>query len=388
MNKVIRLGMLFNEGEVPDFGSIVGDVHQRGLYYLLAKDIPKLNTMLTRAAAENYLIGNETFNFFSGYMAYVIDHKEASTGEIYAYHRGKDRWYEFNIRLDKSFNEIMWERHKRILRETKTISGTAPLTFKSNGRTLKNYRIYGNTETIGGSLVSVGEKTTNILPLSRTPITETHGDFLCEYDGFGSITLTTNKDNASTHGLFIIPLMRDFTIPISVGQGGTGCWQMNNNSFGNSLGNIRLMYNDKTIENWLLTEPNRIHSGYVGMANKTINKIAIVIDDSLSYRSITMKPALVENTTQLVLFEPYGYCIPITINQQTTSIFLLEQLAKSGNNADYIDYKTQRRYNADGTTEDIPLPEISVLSGNNTLSVGTEVQPSMVKIKGRLIETN
>ena len=145
MNKFIRLGMVFNEGDVPDFGSIVEDIHQKGSYYLLAEDIPKLNTMVTRAAAENYLSGNETFDFFSGYMAYVIDHKEAGTGEIYAYHRGKDRWYEFNIRLDKSFNEIMWERHKKILRETKTISGIAPLTFKSNGRPLIKYIIYGNT---------------------------------------------------------------------------------------------------------------------------------------------------------------------------------------------------------------------------------------------------
>lgn len=146
MNKVIRLGMVFNEGDVPDFGSVVGDINQEGLYYLLAEDIPKLNTMLTRAAAENYLTGNDAFPFFSGYMAYVTDYKDAGTGEIYAYHRGSDHWYEFNIRLDKSFNDIMWERHKRILRETKTISGTSPLTFMSNGRPLKNYRIYGNTE--------------------------------------------------------------------------------------------------------------------------------------------------------------------------------------------------------------------------------------------------
>ena len=168
MNKVIRLGMVFDEDDVPDFGSIVEDVHQMGLYYLLARDIPKLNTMLTRAAAENYLIDNEAFAFFSGYMAYVIDHKEAGTGEIYAYHRGKDRWYEFNIRLDKNFNEIIWERHKRILRETKTISGTAPLTFICNkSGTLKNYRIYGNTITVSGESKSVGDKTINLFDKTK-----------------------------------------------------------------------------------------------------------------------------------------------------------------------------------------------------------------------------
>ena len=53
MNKVIRLGMLFNEGDVPDFGSIVEDIHQRGLYYLLAKDIPKLKSAHLDAKAKS-----------------------------------------------------------------------------------------------------------------------------------------------------------------------------------------------------------------------------------------------------------------------------------------------------------------------------------------------
>jgi len=71
-------------------------------------------------------------------------------------------------------------------------------------------------------------------------------------------------------------------------------------------------------------------------------------------------------------------------NKQLRSVFLLEQLAKSGNNADYIDYKTQKRYNDDNSTEDIYLPELSVNKGANMISVGTIVQPLSVNLCGRV----
>ena len=51
---------------------------------------------------------------------------------------------------------------------------------------------------------------------------------------------------------------------------------------------------------------------------------------------------------------------------------------------DYIDYATQKRHNSDGTESSVTLPEITVTAGINTLTVGTEVQPSGVEIKGRI----
>lgn len=156
MNKVSRLGILFNEGNVPDFGSIQMKSNDTNIYYLLAQDIPKLNGMLTKAAAISYLIENETLDICNGAMAFIVDYKTAGTSKIYAYHRGMDHWYEFNICSDLGLIDLMWNRHSRILKETKKISGTPPFTFKSNGRPLKNYRIYGNT--VNG--VSVGNPVT------------------------------------------------------------------------------------------------------------------------------------------------------------------------------------------------------------------------------------
>lgn len=286
----------------------------------------------------------------------------------------------------------MTERAKKLLllyykqsRKIRRVSGLPPLTFKAKkAGVLENYRIYGNT-VVGES---VGDKTANILPLSRTPITETHGDFLCEYDGLGTITLTTDKDNATTDGEFVIPLIHDFTVPVSVGRGGTGCLQINNDtSLSTGSTAVKFYYNDTYVDGWSLYGANRTGASYRNIGNKTINAVSVVITNGESSRKITIKPAFVENVTEQVPFEPYGYKIPVTLTAdsvETTDIYLDEPLAKSGNNADYIDYMAQKRHNSDGTESSVTLPEISTLAGTNTLTVGTEVQPSSVEIKGRI----
>ena len=101
--------MLFIEGNVPDFGSIQMKSNNKNIYYLLAQDIPKLNGMLTRATSAAYLPEGQSFNFYTGALAYVVDYKTAGTGKIYAYHHGKDHWYEFNIRSDLGLWELMWK---------------------------------------------------------------------------------------------------------------------------------------------------------------------------------------------------------------------------------------------------------------------------------------
>ena len=43
--------------------------------------------------------------------------------------------------------------YKYLKYRTNTISGTSPLTFKSNGRPLKNYRIYVNTVNVESMVI-------------------------------------------------------------------------------------------------------------------------------------------------------------------------------------------------------------------------------------------
>lgn len=93
MNKVIKLGMLFNGNNVPDFGSIEQDSGS-GSLFLLAEDIPKLNSVLTKTACLPYLENSNEFRFHTGDTAYILDWITEETGSIYVYHSGTDYWYE------------------------------------------------------------------------------------------------------------------------------------------------------------------------------------------------------------------------------------------------------------------------------------------------------
>ena len=71
----------------------------------------------------------------------------------------------------------------------------------------------------------------------------------------------------------------------------------------------------------------------------------------------------------------------------TTNIYLTEQLTKPFDNADYIDYidyKTQKQYVADGTSADVSLETISTLSGTNKIIIDSDVLPSNVELIGNL----
>ena len=95
MNTTIKLGMTFNEGNVPVFGSMEFDPDTRCVI-LLAQDIPKLNSTLTKTACTPYLAKNSDFTFKTGDTACVIDWITAETGSVYMYHNGTDQWYELS----------------------------------------------------------------------------------------------------------------------------------------------------------------------------------------------------------------------------------------------------------------------------------------------------
>ena len=87
LNKVIKLGMVFNEGSVPDFGSI--EMGQDGALTLLDDDKSKLNSTLTRAGCTSYLADSSMFSIAGGTNAVVAD-----APAVWRYHSGSDTWYE------------------------------------------------------------------------------------------------------------------------------------------------------------------------------------------------------------------------------------------------------------------------------------------------------
>lgn len=72
------------------------------------------------------------------------------------------------------------------------------------------------------------------------------------------------------------------------------------------------------------------------------------------------------------------YIIPVTINGTATNISLDSPLW----DGDYIDFKQQKRYNSDNTSEMVLLPAITTANGVNILDVDTTVTPSKIGIQG------
>lgn len=98
--------------------------------------------------------------------------------------------------------------------------------------------------------------------------------------------------------------------------------------------------------------------------------------DNLAFYPMIRKADIKDDT-----YEPYHEPI-------TTNLYLPEQIKMVGNEVEYMDFKEQKQYFVDGTTADVILPALPILSGTNTLSIGTEVQPSNVYLKGRIKEVS
>lgn len=372
MNKEIRLGIMYNEGEAPDFGSILQNPFHPNILYLLAEDIPKLNGMLTRTAAESYLPKGISFNFHTGALAFVVDHKAAGTGKIYAYHRGKDHWYEFNIRSDPGLFKSIWNRHARILREAKEISGVLPLTFNSNGRPLKNYRIYGNivNEESVGDLVTEGEYAGKYhVPIMITNGTLTHTV---------SIYLPEQIKMVGNEAEYI------------------DCKKQKQHRVRKNLFDY-------------ITHTQNTTAGYLLSDNQRTNSADWVITDYIPCdgETFTINP-IGGNTTSICLYDENKNFICGKAYHTGGAHIKTSVTITSTQNASYIRFS----YNTGGTgtqidnisnimlnagseplsyepyiedTElDVALPALPTFSGTNTITFGTTVQPSAIEIKGKI----
>ena len=271
----------------------------------------------------------------------------------------------------------MTEYAKKMLRlyheqskKNRIIEGSLPLNFKGKGKDLKNYRIYGNTvngESVG-DLITEGEHAGEY----RVPVT-VEGKNLCNNIWEQKI-INVNTGNASPNENTVccdfIPVKPNVTYSCS-------------RTIANNYNNLRCYGANK----------NYLGSGEV-LANKA-NPLPqgasfgtfMITDARVSYirfndisNSLDTKYMLVEGVYTAETMPPYEpYHAPVT-----TNLYLPEQIKMVGDEAEYIDYAEQKQHFADGTSTDVLLPALPTISGTNTLSVGTEVQPSKVEIKGKI----
>lgn len=244
--------------------------------------------------------------------------------------------------------EMLWANYALIVE--KELSGIPPLTFNAISGTLKNYRIYGNTVNGEG----VGDRTANL------------------FDGIVTNEIIQNDGGTSSNNSWrCSDFIRSDSTSITLS------WESNSGYF---QAKVAYYSSDKTfISLEDVGKNNTFQKSFVLPSGASVIRFAYSV--AVGENPVNRENIMLNSGSTALPYEPYGYRVPVTVNDIITNIYLDEPLAKSGNNADYIDYATQKRRNSDGTESSVTLPEISTLAGTNMLSVGTEVQPSNVYIK-------
>lgn len=203
------------------------------------------------------------------------------------------------------------------------VEGESPISIKSIGGELANYRIYGKNSR-------------NILPLSKTPKTETIGDILCEYDGNGTFTFTSNVNNPTYPYYFIVPLAENFYFPNPLSDyRGSGCIQIYNDyHYYTHTPTQCLNVTFACIENGEiisgfelpLLENNAIFKSYnlIDLDYWPANAIVFKNLNNIFNRTITMKPAVYLNVSNRIPYEPYGELV----GDRTANLFDMKKFAE------------------------------------------------------------
>lgn len=270
--------------------------------------------------------------------------------------------------------EALWLRRERKRRAQKTIEGVPPLTFKAKEGTLKNYRIYGNTvnsESVG-DLVTEGEHAgeykvpvtvegKNLLPNTATSQTINGVTFTVNSDG----SVTCNG-TASVSTFFL--LKQHLQLEERQSYYLTGC------PTGGGGSSFRVYAQTDLGVNFYLDSGNGAIINYISQL-----EVLIVIYSGYTCENLTFYPMIRKADIEDDTYEPYH--APVT-----TPIYLPEQIKKVGDETEYIDYAEQKQHFVGGTSVDVTLPALPTIAGTNTLSVGTQVQPSKVMVRGKLKE--
>ena len=243
-----------------------------------------------------------------------------------------------------------------------TLSGQPPLTFKANGDPLKNYRIYGNTE----SGESVGD------------LVET-GEHAGEY----SVPVTvTNGTDTETTNLYLpeqIKMVGDEAEYIDYGEQKqhrvrknlwSGVVEQGNVSQNGDYGsdNKRIRSKNVPIEPGTYMISSNVLMRIIYAYNDD-QKIGVCLNsaEGVYSRSFTV-PAGANNIAISMMKRVAGVHVDIT-----PSDFIWGQIEKGSEATTYEPYITN-------TELDVTLPALPTVTGTNVLSVETAVQPSSVSV--------
>lgn len=242
-----------------------------------------------------------------------------------------------------------------IFYKSRTLTGTAPLTFKGLGKSITDYLIAGND-------LQCGTRTANLFDSSD----------------FGLVPVSTTANRKGTN-LGVLPA-GEYTLRATATAGAQQIYRTIKNGSSYSFDTIRSF-------------------PYVFTADGVSEQIIRTSDTAgSSWENVGYTDIMLNTGSAVLPYEPYGYKLPITCGGETKNIYIGNYpLNKSGNAADDVRYSTQtltRRIDPDTldvlatpTTEQITMPELPTIAGSNTLTIGTTVQPSAVSITGNIKPT-
>ena len=260
---------------------------------------------------------------------------------------------EFVNFIDKEGNEykgldyvkfngvVVYEAFKKLI-----ASGVPPLKIYSKGEPLINYKITGITTQNGTPtldnpvpILKVGERTNNLISYPYYESSKTQNGLTFTDNGDGSITI---NGTATANTIFNIT-NNGFRIwsGIKPNKIYTGKYNYTGSYSGNS--NITFNYYRTTSSN------------YAGWFNVIVGKekteispediinlrVYIYIYSGATFDNFTVYPQLEEGDS-VGEWEPYGYRIPIKVNDEITNIYLTEPLNKFGEYEDYIDFENKK----------------------------------------------
>lgn len=259
--------------------------------------------------------------------------------------------------------------------KTELESETIPYTFKSNGHRLRNYRIYGAEGGVGDLDSTTGKY---IIPIEisgnlfdENYLVNVTKRFCTLSVSNHTINLAATKNDAyfgdvPTDGQRYSSTMGQ-RIPCSVGQ--TYYVTISNNGINKNYvtfideNGVRVNSIKFTTSSFSFTVP--FGAKYMFFR---IGKQDSVAGDVYQFTVTVAK-------IPMSIFEPYH-------EAQTFNIYLDEPLGED----EYIDFREQKRFNSDDSTEIVSLPAILTIDGTNIISVETTVQPSKIYLQGGIEE--
>lgn len=262
--------------------------------------------------------------------------------------------------------------------KTELESESLPYLFKSNGHRLRNYRIYGaeggvgdeitdeNDDNYGKYAIPVTVRGKNLFDFSAWAASLTsvyRGTFSVSGD---SISVTATEGSA-----FTIPCVdgaSTYKMPVVGGNTYTLSWEADSD-----LSAPIYVFENGSTSNY--HQKNNQNGKYITFSVApettfiTLRFAANNVGDTITYSKIQFESGSASS------YEQY-------LGMQTKYIYLDEPLAED----EYIDFREQKRFNSDDTSEIVSLPALPSIDGTNIISVETSVQPEKVYVQGNVEE--